>query len=447
MMQNIGGFFSGAASRAVSLYDYCTVEVWKDQRKLWWVDLAKIINLSVRSFLDKNLQEKACALTYRTVLATIPVLAILFAICRGFGFQNLLETELVKYFPAQREILARMLGFVDSYLAHASSGLFLGIGLILMLYTLINLLSSVEDSFNNIWGISKPRSLVRRVVDYTAFFFIMPIFIIALGGLQLMVTSKMQKFLDIDSSYIGVVFNCAPWVLTCLTYAVVFVLIPNTKVHVKNALVSGVICGIAYEIVQYLIVSGQIYVSNYNAIYGSFAFLPLFLIFIQLSWLICLSGVVATYSSQNVYHFSFTDDIDNIAPSYRREITIIILAAIVDRFDRDLPPYTQIEITKDLGIPVRIVQRSVADLCHVGLIRMSEEDGHDAVYIPNHNIERMTINNVSELLRNNGNRDFVPLIGENFGKELSIIRTLRADHLKHGDMLIKDLMRQKQENS
>ncbi len=109
---------------------YCISGVWNDRRTLLSVKILKVINLSVRSFMDRDLQMRSCALTYNTVLAIIPALAMLFAIARGFGFQNLMQSELFRYFPAQRQALETALTYVDNYLAQASQGIFIGIGLL-----------------------------------------------------------------------------------------------------------------------------------------------------------------------------------------------------------------------------------------------------------------------------------------------------------------------------
>ena len=437
---NISQCFSAASQRCVNAYNYCTTGVWKDQRTLWWVYLIKIVNLSVRSFLNKNLQEKACALTYRTILALVPVVAMLFAICRGFGFQDLLETELLEFFSSQQEMLRYVLSSVDAYLARASSGLFVGIGLVLMLYTLVSLLSSVEDAFNDIWGIREPRTFYRRLIDYAALFLILPILVIATSGLQILALGTVKQFFDIESQPISFIIDFLSSAIMWVVFIGVFVIIPNTKVHLKNAVVSGIICGSAFQLVQYLFVTGQIYVTNYNAIYGSFAFLPLFLIFVQLSWLICLSGAVTTYSSQNVYHFNYVDDIDNISPSYLHEITVIIFAAIASRFSRNMQAFTQIELTKELGIPVKMVQNAINRLIDTKLVLESAPRDEETRYSPSGSLEKMTLNKVSEILRNTGESDFVPEISENFATEIEQIRKLRAQHLSNGDILIKDLL-------
>ena len=158
----------------LKVYDYCTMGVWNDTRDKLWINLIKTLNLLIGSFLDKKLQQKAASLTYNTILAIVPVLALIFAIGRGFGFQNLLQSELFKYFPAQKEALTTAFVFVDSYLEQSSQGVFLGIGIIFLLWTLISLMNNVEQVFNQVWNIRKSRSMARKITDYTAIFMILP---------------------------------------------------------------------------------------------------------------------------------------------------------------------------------------------------------------------------------------------------------------------------------
>src|SRR5574344_1734526 len=148
----IGKLLIVAILRMKRFYKYCAEGVWNESGQSKSVNFIKVVNLSVRSFMDSNLQMRACALTYRTLLAIVPVLAMIFAIGRGFGFQNLLEGDLMRAFPSQREAVSEVLTFVDSYLARTSEGVFVGVGVLFLLWTLISLLSHVEATFNQIWG-------------------------------------------------------------------------------------------------------------------------------------------------------------------------------------------------------------------------------------------------------------------------------------------------------
>ncbi|WP_302129260.1 YihY/virulence factor BrkB family protein, partial [uncultured Duncaniella sp.] len=281
-------------TRAFTLWNYYSEGVWEDNRDTAKVNLVKTLNLTVRSFMSSDLQSAACALTYRTLLAIVPALALLFAIGRGFGFQNLLQSQLYQYFPSQHKALEMAFSFVDSCLAQASEGIFVGVGIVFLLWTLISLLDSVETSFNNIWGVTVDRPFARKVTDYLAICIILPVLMICSGGLRIFMSTTIQKLLPFDfiGPVVGDILDLVSILFGCLFFAGAYALIPNTKVKLKNALITGGIAGITFQILQWLFVSGQIYVSKYNAIYGSFSFLPLMLIWMQFSWLITLAGAL-----------------------------------------------------------------------------------------------------------------------------------------------------------
>ena len=142
-------YITNIKDKSLSIWKYLCRDVWSDTRDDWRIKLIKTLNLSIKSFLDSDLQSRAAALTYRTILALVPALAILFAIGRGFGFQNLLQTQLFSYLPVQKDALDTVFGFVDSYLAHSSEGVFVGIGVAMLLWTMISLMNNIENSFYN----------------------------------------------------------------------------------------------------------------------------------------------------------------------------------------------------------------------------------------------------------------------------------------------------------
>lgn len=407
----------------VKYYKYCTAGVWNETRSSWWINLLKTVNLSVSSFMDKNLQQKAGALTYSTILTIVPILAMIFAIGRGFGFQNIIQSELFKFFPSQREALTNVLSFVDSYLAQSSQGLFLGIGIVFLLWSLVSLLGNVEDAFNHIWGEKKGRTIYRKLTDYTAIFMILPILMICSSGISIFMSVTVSgTFL---SPVVGVLLDIAPVILTWAFFTGAFILIPNTRVKFISALIPGILCGSAFQLLQWLFVSGQIYVSKYNAIYGSFAFLPLMLIWMQLSWLICLSGVVISYSSQNIFRFNFREDIKNISQKYGEEIAILILGIIVKRFctvQKTQRAYTKAEISEKYGIPIRLVGKVIDKLVKTNLLAtvLCEQD-REYAYMPAFDVEQMTVEGVCRNLRNSGKSDFISDLDEKFSDAITVI--------------------------
>lgn len=396
--------------KAVRLYRYCAFDVWNDTSRSRRVALIKTLNLAVSSFTSKRLQQKACALTYSTVLAVVPTLAMLFAIGRGFGFQNMLQSELFRYFPAQRQALESALAFVDRYLEQASQGVFVGIGVVFLLWTLVSLMRNVERTFNEIWGIAKSRSIHRQITDYTVMFILLPVLMLLSAGVNLLVSngiSSVMARLHVVSPLWQKVLDLSPMAIAWVVFVCVLWLIPNTRVRLKCALWPGVVCGTLSHALQLAFVSGQIYVSKYNAVYGTFAFLPLLLIWLQLVWLITLSGVAVVYSIQNVASCNFSDRIRHISPYYASELAIALAAVVAARFTQRQKPLSAAELSQVCDIPPTLTTTLLGRLLSAGIIAEVHAPGRqEPVYQPAFSPDGLTVSEVIDAMGNDGCRDF-----------------------------------------
>ncbi len=419
---------------------YCIHDVWDDSRSVWSVKTVKIINLSIRSYLDRDLQMRSCALTYNTVLAVVPALAMLFAIARGFGFQNLLQSELFRYFPAQRQALETALTYVDNYLAQASQGIFIGIGLIFLLWTLISLMSNVEDTFNHVWGVNTKRSLQRKFTDYTALFLLLPLLMICSAGITIFMSDAVQRvFADNAlSPLVHRLLAFTPTVISWIIFTAAYYMVPNTKVRFKGALFAGVLCGTLFQVVQWLFVSGQLYVSKYNAIYGSFAFLPLLLVWLQLSWLITLSGVVLTYAWQNFDSFAYRDKAEKISQNYSNRLAIAVLSQAVKRFKQKKGLLTRCGVIHDFDIPSQLADQLLGNLLQAGLLNQVNRDNEEEIaFQPAFDPDDFTVNDTANRLSQLGNSDFIPKADARFAKIWSAIQD--SQQQKTDDILLLDL--------
>lgn len=427
---------------AIKNWEYCTHGVWSDTRNSWQVDLLKTLNLSIASFLDRGIQSRAAALTYKTLLAIVPLLALIFAIGRGFGFQNIIESQFMSYFPAQQEVVETTLTMVESYLKQSSQGWFFGVGIVMLLWTLISLLMNVEQAFNTVWGIKRGRGLWRKVSDYTAIFMILPVLMICSSGLSIFVSSILQNAIegDILTPAIMLSLKIAKYIFTWLLFAGAYMLIPNTKVKFKNALIAGVLAGSAFILLQWLVMSGQVSVSKYNAVYGSFAFIPFLLIWLHFSWVVCLAGAVICYSSQNIFRFSFSHEIKNISVDYRRRVTLIVMAVIVKRFCRREAPIETSDFTR-YNLPPRLVADVVQDLVEAGMVSQVVVDEDKAPGLqPAVDVSGLTIGEVLRALDGSGHSDFITSFNDRFASVIkSIDGVTEAMYAVADDTLIKDL--------
>ncbi|MDE6272465.1 MAG: YihY/virulence factor BrkB family protein [Muribaculaceae bacterium] len=397
-------------AKAKAAYFFYTIGVWRETKDTLYVRIVKTLNLSVRSFLDRDLQMKSAALTYSSVLALVPALALLLAIARGFGFQDIISGALYSYFPAQHKALETGMGFVDSYLKEANNGIFVGIGIIVLLWTLVSLLSTVEETFNNIWDIKKDRTIYQKVTDYIAICLLVPILMVCSSGVSIFMSTIVQNNVRLAflTPFVNVALEAAPLVLAWLAFSLSYFLIPNTKVQIKYAAIAGAVCAIAFQIIQLLFVNGQIYVSKYNAIYGSFAFLPLLLIWMQLSWLVLLFGCVLTYSLQNIFAFNFLGDVHTISQDYRRKISLVVAAVIFQRFHQGLTPPTRNDISTLYDIPIRLVGSIIFALHDAKLINNVMIKDDIIGYAPAIEASSLTAGALLRRLDELGDSDFIP---------------------------------------
>ena len=267
----------------------------------------KTLVLTIQFFTAKRVMAKASALTYSTLLAIVPILAVVFAIARGFGFSKYIEVWFRDILVSQPQAADIIIEWVNSYLVHTKSGLFLGIGLVFMLYTVLMLVNNIEETFNEIWQVRNSRSLYRSFTNYLAAFFLFPIFIVVTTGCSMVLTTMISSMPDVLmlGSALRQLLGILPYVLLSLLFIGLYVSMPNTHVEWRCAIVPGIIAGVGIQWLQLFYVHSQLWVTGYNAIYGSFAALPLFMLWVQISWTICLFGAEMTYANQHMNRLGF----------------------------------------------------------------------------------------------------------------------------------------------
>ena len=430
---------------------FITYDIWRITEnevsglKEIYINAIKTIILAIRGFQSENLQTRASALTYNTMLAIVPLLAVLLGIAKGFGFQNTVREELLDYFPGHQLELDKAFEFVDSYLVQAQGGVIIGIGLILLLYTVISLISSIEDTFNDIWQINKSRPWFRKISDYLALFVILPVLMTSSSGIAIFVSTLQNSFLQHYVFLTPIVELClhiTPYVFTSLAFAGLYIALPNTKVKVVNGLIAGIIAGCAFQFFQLVYISGQIWVSKYNAIYGSFAALPLLLLWLQLSWLICLFGAELSYASQNVKKFSFERDSKNISRRYKDFLTLLIASLIIKRFANGEKPYTADELSDSYRIPIRVTTQILYMLTELKIITEVVVGNDDRVihYQPAMDINQISVSLLFEKIDRFGSENFKIDTKGVFNKEWEMLLKTREEMVRSNEnILLKDL--------
>ncbi|MFV0392435.1 MAG: YihY/virulence factor BrkB family protein [Paludibacteraceae bacterium] len=366
-------------------------ELSKGRRALY--NTLKTIFLSIKGIGTNKLGIRSAALTYSITFAIVPLFALISAIAKGFGIEKNIEEVLQDSFVVQADMIPTVMGFVRKYLDTMTGGVFLGIGLIILIYSVYNLFSQIELVLNDIWQVEKSRSVLKQFTIYFSGILIFPILIAVSAGLSIYINNilKTTFLFEIFSPFIQFLLSVVPYIVSGLIFTLMYWIIPNTKVRFLNALIAGMIVGIIFQLFQGLYVSGQINLTRYNAIYGGFAAIPLLLLWINISCLIFLIGAEISYTSQNLKNFDYRRDSDNISSRYKKYLTYFVAYCIVKRFENNEAPYTVDEIVEKYKMPIRIVNQIINTLKNSAIISEVIIDDSKTVFQPAIDINQLTI--------------------------------------------------------
>jgi membrane protein len=356
---------------------FVTVDIWRIRLedlpfgKSFLIKQLRIFLLTMRGFDEDKCFTRASSLTFYTLLSIVPVMAMLFGVAKGFGFENLLKDELrqlVITLPGQEKVLTKVIEYAESLLETTKGGVIAGIGLVLLFWSVVKVLSHIEASLNDIWEIKEARSWGRKFSDYLAVMLISPMLILVSSSATVFITSQITqlteqiKLLGMISPFIFLSFKLIPYLLIWILFTVIYVLMPNTKVSLKAGLLAGIIAGTIFQIVQWGYISFQIGTAKYNAIYGSFAALPLFLMWVQISWWVVLFGAELSFAYQNVDTYEYEPDSNKVSPAFKKVLTLQIAHLLVKNFANGDRPLTDVEICTRLKIPIRLGHNILYDL-------------------------------------------------------------------------------------
>jgi len=372
----------------------------------------RVLVLSVRGVLSERVGLRASALTFYSLLSIVPVAAMVFGIAKGFGFERALERLLLSSLEGQEEIVKKIVDFAHALLEDVKGGFIAGLGLLILFYTIIKILSNIENALNDIWGIKKPRSLSRKITDYLSVMLIGPVLFFMSSTLTVFISSSVQQIVEetsvlrVVSPGISFLLQLLPYISMWFLFSFVYIFIPNTKIKWTSGILGGIIAGTLYHLFQFFYISLQIGVAKYNAVYGGFAALPLFFIWMQIGWLIVLFGAEIAFAHQNVETYEFEQECLTVSHAFKRLLSLRILHLIVRDFWLGGKPYTSRQIAHDLEIPIRLVNEILFELVASGLAsEVKADEGRGIAYEPARDPDTMTIKNVVDMLEQHGSVD------------------------------------------
>jgi membrane protein len=270
-------------------------------------------------------------------------------------------------------------------------------------------LGNIENSFNYIWGVRKARTIGRKFSDYLSIILICPILLMVASSVTVFVSTQITQlterlaFLGPLSSLITFCLKLLPYVALWGLFTFIYVFLPNTKVSLKAGVIAGIAAGTLYQLVQWGYLHFQIGVSKYNAVYGSFAALPLFLIWLQISWLVVLLGAEVSFAVDNEETYEFEQDCRSATPRFKRLLALRIAELLVKNFEKGNQPLSSTALAHQLDAPIRLVRELLFNLVSVQILSEVKQNGTAGeFYQPALDPDRLTVKRVLDALDRQG---------------------------------------------
>lgn len=270
----------------------------------------KVMMITIRTFSSEKIGFQAVALSFFSTMAVVPFIAIAFAVTGGLGLDDKLAELLYNYFNNSQQIIDTVLGFARNIINTAQGG---GMGLVsalLFAWIVIWMMMNVERVFNNVWRVDKSRKLYKRLSVIFIMLIVSPLVVMVFFAGAVMY-SHMFEYIGLDLDTFGPFKTIIAWVLfgtvAMFTFSAMYKFIPNADVRYGSALRAALPSAIAFTIMNCLYLETQVMVTRLNAVYGAFAAVPLFMVWINIGWFIILIGAELSYAFQHVEDYNIED--------------------------------------------------------------------------------------------------------------------------------------------
>lgn len=415
-----------------------------NKRNSIFVNLIRLAYVTIREYRENELALRAMSLVYTTLLSLVPLLAFTISILKAFGVvDNQLEPFLLNFFEPLGDKGIEVTHRIMEFIGKINFGVLGVAGLVMLIYTAISVITKIEDSMNLIWKIQKGRSLARRLSDYITTLIVGPVLLFAAFGITATLSSNtvVSKLLDIEP--LGAIFfafgKVVPFIFVLIVFTIIYMIIPNTKVQIKSALVGGVCAGIAWHATSWFFHVAVASSTKYAAIYSGLAVLIIFMIWLYLNWLIVLIGAQITFCYQNLRFLTLKKEVFNLSTKLREKLSLIIMYLIGYNFYYDLNRWTTDSLTERLRLPHEPVEDAVNDLTQNELI--IETGDNPPCFVPSRALEKITLKEIVDATRTNYETDLVEKKYLSM-PEVDVVtgRVENAINEALGEMSLKDLI-------
>lgn len=403
--------------RLQQIREFIQYDLWRqphmavhDPKKRLGYRILQTIILFGRGFKDKALNVRANSLSFSLLFAFVPMVAGVFAIARGFGFEELLQERISTSFLAEANIAPTIMEWVERYLETARGGLFLGIGLVVLIWAVYAFFNMLELSFNNIWNVKQSRSFGRRLSNYMVVLLLVPIMIILSSGISIFLNSaaSASPVLQAIEPIRRVLLRLIPFVVASGVFTWIFIAIPNTKVRFLSAIIPGVIVGILFQLVQMFSVYLVMLFTRMSVVYGAFSAIPLILVWLHITCWLLLIGAELAFAIQNNDMFAYEKDLETMSRRYKDYIMLYLLSVIIRRFEAGESPQTAQKMAAEHQLPIRLVQQLLSRLEETSIVRrVYTEDEEEQAFVPALDTKSITVEMVIGRISAQGTEDFL----------------------------------------
>ena len=403
--------------RLQQIREFIQYDLWRQPhmdihapKKRWLYRFLQTIILVARGFKDQVLVVRANSLSFALLFAFIPMMALIYAIARGFGFEEIVKSTISSSFLAEANVAPVLLEWIERYLETARDGLFVGIGLIVLIWAVYAFFNMLENSFNSIWNVKQSRSFTRRMTNYVMTLLLVPVLVVVTSGISIFLNSTevLASVLDSIVPVRKFMLRFLPFVATAGVFTWIFIAIPNTKVKFSSAIIPGILMGLLYQVVQALSMYLVVLFARMSIVYGAFSAIPLVLIWLHITCWLLLVGAELAFAIQNNDMFAYEKDLKNMSRRYKDYVMLYLLSVIIRRFEVGESPQTAQEMAAENQLPIRLVQQVLSRLEETVIVRrVYVEDEEEQAFIPALDTKSITVEMVIGRISAQGTEEFL----------------------------------------
>ena len=403
--------------RLQQIREFIQYDLWRQShmeihapKKRWLYRFLQTIILVARGFKDQVLVVRANSLSFALLFAFIPMMALIYAIARGFGFEEIVKSTISSSFLAEANVATVLLEWIERYLETARDGLFLGIGLIVLIWAVYAFFNMLENSFNSIWNVKQSRSFARRMTNYVMTLLLVPVLVVVTSGISIFLNSTevLASVLDGIVPIRKFMLRFLPFVATTGVFTWIFIAIPNTKVKFSSAIIPSILMGLLYQVVQALSMYLVVLFTRMSFVYGAFSAIPLVLIWLNITCWLLLIGAELAFAIQNNDMFAYEKDLKAMSRRYKDYVMLYLLSVIIRRFEAGEAPQTAQDMAAENQLPIRLVQQLLSRLEETVIVRrVYIEDEEEHAFIPALDTKAITVEMVIGRISAQGTEEFL----------------------------------------